>query len=172
VYFEAHRDSVKKTMLGMLIQGAWGVNKRFKAMGLFLLSLNASVLADVPVVYRDVILPGNRTIHAEVAQTPEARQRGLMFREQLLPGSGMLFIFTQPHPHRFWMKHCKIPLDILWLNEKREIVHIVEAAPPCPADPCPQYGPTHQAALYVLEVAAGVSKKAHLKVGMPLRFTP
>lgn len=154
----------------MLIQGAWGVNKRFKALGLFLLFLNANAFVDVPVVYRDVILPGERIIRAEVAQTPEARQRGLMFREQLSPDAGMLFIFTQPYPYRFWMKNCKISLDMVWLNEKKEIVHIVEAAPPCLADPCPQYGPTHQAALYVLEVAAGVAQKTHLKVGTSLLF--
>ncbi len=126
--------------------------------------------APLPVVYRDVTLPTDTIIRAEIAQTPEAREQGLMFREHMPKNSGMLFIFPRPHAYRFWMKNCKFPLDIIWLNEKKEVVYLVEKAPPCSVDPCPQYGPTDREALYVLEVAAGLSQKIHLKVGMSLRF--
>ncbi|MBN4054867.1 DUF192 domain-containing protein [Nitrospira defluvii] len=114
--------------------------------------------------------PNGKTIHAEVVDTPEARKRGLMFRDHLPEGGGMLFIFEEARPYRFWMKNCKFPIDIVWLNRKKEIIHLSEDTPPCQSDPCPTYGPQNKAALYVLELAAGFSKKEALTLGTVLQF--
>lgn len=93
-----------------------------------------------------------------------------MFRDSLSPGSGMLFIFQEAHPYLFWMKNCKFPIDIIWLNEKKEVVFISEKTPPCKADPCPNYGPTDKDALYVVEVESGFAAKEKLKLGSKVRF--
>jgi uncharacterized membrane protein (UPF0127 family) len=93
-----------------------------------------------------------------------------MFRDRLPAGGGMLFIFPQAAPYKFWMKNCKFPIDIIWLDEAKEIIYISEKTPPCQSEPCPLYGPTQQNALYVLEVASGFTQREHLKLGMKVQF--
>jgi uncharacterized membrane protein (UPF0127 family) len=99
----------------------------------------------------------------ELARTPQAREQGLMGRDGLEPGSGMLFIFDAPGRYSFWMKNMKFPIDILWLDSDRKLVHIAESVPPCQSEPCPVYTPLSDAR-YVLEIPAGeaVLKKAVL----------
>jgi len=106
----------------------------------------------------------------EVADTPQARQRGLMFRERLPADTGMLFIFPVSAPHRFWMKNCKFPIDIIWLNQEKQIVFVAQSVPPCKRDPCPEYGPKDQLSLYVIEAPTGFSKKEELRVGATVKF--
>jgi len=127
-------------------------------------------LAEAPPAHRTIIFPSGTKINAEVADTPQARSVGLMFRDSLSPDAGMLFIFQEAHPYLFWMKNCKFPIDIIWLNEKKEIVFISEKTPPCKADPCPNYGPLDKDALYVIEVESGFAQKEKLKLGMKVRF--
>jgi uncharacterized protein len=117
-----------------------------------------------------VTFPNGTRILAEVADTNEARARGLMFREQLRPDRGMLFVFDEPAQWVFWMKNTKVPLDILWLGADKRIVDIAENIPGCVQDPCMQYEPS-KPATYVLEVAAGSVKRLTLGKGMPLKFT-
>jgi uncharacterized protein len=95
----------------------------------------------------------------EIAQTPESRQHGLMEREGLKPGTGMLFVFDEPGRYGFWMKNMKFPIDILWLDNEEKVVHIAENVPPCQSDPCPAYMPPSDAR-YVLEIPAGDAVKS------------
>ena len=60
----------------------------------------------------------------ELATTDQERARGLMYREAVNNNSGMLFIFNQPDRHSFWMKNTLIPLDIIWLNDNKQVVFI------------------------------------------------
>ena len=39
-------------------------------------------------------------------------------------GAGMLFVFDQPGRYPFWMKNMKISLDIFWMNDDLEVVHL------------------------------------------------
>lgn len=120
--------------------------------------------------YKTALFPSGTKISMEVAETEPARQLGLMFREQLLKGTGMLFIFPFEAPHRFWMKNCKFPIDIIWLNKGRKIVYVAQNVPPCKGDPCQDYGPANQSALYVIETSAGFFKKERLRIGMTVGF--
>ncbi len=106
---------------------------------------------------------------AEVAATPEALSRGLMSRKKLPEGRGMLFIFPRADFWHFWMKKTKIPLDIIWIDKARTIVFIAARAQPCLTEPCMDYIPQKKA-LYVLEIASGVSEKWGLKIGDRLIF--
>lgn len=126
--------------------------------------------ADGAPTHQAVTFPSGTRLNAEVASTPKARTLGLMFREHLPEGGGMLFIFQVEARHQFWMKNCNFPIDIIWMNKKREIIYISEKTPPCKSDPCPSYGPTKDKALYVLEVASGFTRHEKLKKGMTIQF--
>jgi hypothetical protein len=105
----------------------------------------------------------------ELATTPEDRARGLMFRKHLDDDRGMLFIFEEENVYPFWMKNTFIPLDILWINSKKEIVFIHRDAQPCRMDPCPVINPGKKA-LYVLELKEGSSDKIGLVEGDKVLF--
>ena len=111
-----------------------------------------------------VIFPDGTIVHAEVADTEAARQRGLMFRETLARASGMLFVFDRPGSYAFWMKNTLIPLDLVWLDGTGRVVSLAVDVPPCKADPCPSYPPGAEAR-YVLEVASGFTTNRHLQIG-------
>ncbi len=120
---------------------------------------------------RTVTLPDGFQVRAEVMMHPEDMLRGMMFRESLPEGRGMLFIHGEPGLYPYWMYQVRIPLDILWLDHNGKIVEISADTPPCKTDAnsCPNYG-GHELALAVLELPAGSVKKHNLKVGMTVRF--
>ncbi|MBF0569277.1 MAG: DUF192 domain-containing protein [Candidatus Omnitrophica bacterium] len=105
----------------------------------------------------------------ELAQTTEARERGLMFREGLKPGQGMFFIFDTEDELPFWMKDMKFSIDIIWINAARKVVHIEPNLPVCQAEPCTIYYP-HAKARYVLEIPAGDALRHGLSVGQDVSF--
>ena len=116
-----------------------------------------------------VILPDGNAILVEVAADPETRTQGLMYRDRLAPATGMLFFFPREEEHAFWMKNTRIPLDIIWIDSARRIVHIKHDVPPCRIDDCPSY-PPGVPSKYVLELAGGVARRHGLKEGDVLRF--
>ena len=110
-----------------------------------------------------VIFGDGTSIRADVADTDDARARGLMH----VPPSdaaAMLFVFDRPGRYAFWMKNVRMPLDIIWLDAQRRIVWMVDNAPPCAAEPCPMYAPGRNAS-YVLEVAGGFVRRHNVAVG-------
>ena len=118
-----------------------------------------------------VTFPSGTEIDAEVADTPEKLLFGLAFREGLPPDSGMLYIFETSDRHRLRTKGFKIPVDMIWVDASRHVVHLVESADPCPQDPCPWYGPPPGKARYVIQTAAGFLKRERLMPGAELKFT-
>ena len=115
--------------------------------------------------------PSGVVIQAELADTALKRAQGLMFREHLADDRGMLFIFGDAQPWTFWMKNTKIPLDIIWMDPKKIIVHIERNTPICTRqdDGCPQYH-SEEGALYVLELGAGRAAALQLQRGVKLSF--
>ena len=111
------------------------------------------------------VFPSGEEFSLEIAADPEARAYGYMYREKVAPNEGMLFIFDESGPHTFWMKNCKVALDIIWLDESFKVVEIAHDQQPCPGvGECPSVGPM-RAARYVIEVAAGTSRREGLKSG-------
>ncbi|MGB3401715.1 MAG: DUF192 domain-containing protein [Microcoleaceae cyanobacterium] len=106
---------------------------------------------------------GSQLIQLEVAQTPQQQAMGLMFRTSLSPSRGMLFSFQQPRVVGFWMKNCKISLDMIFLRDG--VVQRIEgSAPPCTSEPCPSYSsgvPVDQ----VIELRGGRAKELGVKAG-------
>ncbi len=115
------------------------------------------------------ILPDGSRVVLELAVTPEERGRGLMFRTSLPPDHGMLFLFENPARWSFWMKDTWIPLDLVFLDGGGTVVDVVADAPPCRAEPCPQYVPSADASA-VLEIAAGTAARHGVERGARLRF--
>ncbi|HEY0143699.1 MAG TPA: DUF192 domain-containing protein [Thermoanaerobaculia bacterium] len=116
-----------------------------------------------------VIFPDGFVVSTEIAADDPSRAQGLMFRDQLRPGTGMLFIFPRMGEYPFWMKDTLIPLDMIWIDESKKIVAMHQNVPPCKTEICPNY-PPKAPSRYVLEVAGGVAKEHNLKVGDVLRF--
>jgi uncharacterized protein len=115
-------------------------------------------------------LPSGTVLQVEVMVKDEDRAMGLMFRPSLARDRGMLFVFERTDFHGIWMKNCRFPIDILWLDEERKIVHMAEAVPPCKAEPCPVYNPLRRAA-YVVELNAGRARREKAVVGAEVGFT-
>lgn len=114
-------------------------------------------------------LPSGKVLTVEVMETPEDRARGVMFRESLAPDRGLLFVFDEPERAGFWMKNCRFPLDMVWLDGDKKVVHVTEKAPPCTADPCPTYGPPRPV-LYLLEINGGQAREEKAAKGSVLEF--
>ena len=106
---------------------------------------------------------GNRPIELEVAKTAEQQNTGLMYRTSLPDDKGMLFEFKSAQLVSFWMKNCKISLDMIFLQDG--VVEAIEvSAPPCTADPCPTYGPD-TAVEQVIELRGGRAAELGVKEG-------
>jgi len=73
---------------------------------------------------------GTVEVALEVADTPEVRARGLMYRKSLADGHGMLFVFEDESEHDFWMKDTLIPLDMLFIASDGLVVGIHANATP------------------------------------------
>jgi uncharacterized membrane protein (UPF0127 family) len=116
-----------------------------------------------------VVLPNGHRIELELAITPEEISQGLMYRPSLSDHRGMLFLFGQDRQPSFWMKNTLIPLDLVFLSRDGVVTEVIANAPPCAADPCPQYLPAAPARA-VLEVAAGTASRQGITAGARLRF--
>ncbi len=120
--------------------------------------------ADVPQ-WAVAIFPSGAEFSLEIAATDGQRRLGYMFREEVPADEGMLFLFGATDRHGIWMKNCRVPLDIIWLDEDFRVVEIAAGAQPCPADgPCPSMQPM-RASRYVLEVAGGRAAEEKLTQG-------
>ena len=115
---------------------------------------------------------GGQRYSVEVADNEAERERGLMFRDELPAGHGMLFIHEEEAPLAYWMKNTRIPLDILFFDRARHLVSQQRDVPPCDlGDRCPPY-PSDAPAIYVLELNAGEAERLQLKNGATIEFAP
>lgn len=105
-------------------------------------------------------------VRLEVANTPESRERGLMFRRSLAGDAGMLFVFPDEAPRTFWMKNTYIPLDMLFIDSNSKILAVVENAEPLTSRGRGAPNPVK----YVLEVNGGFVKAHGILVGQRVRF--
>lgn len=106
-------------------------------VALFSLLVTLTTIASLPVASSQPIAPlpvkqltaGMHVIRAEVASNNETRSRGLMYRKQLAPNGGMLFVFEQPAVQCFWMRNTLIPLSIAFMTDDGTITNIADMAP-------------------------------------------
>jgi hypothetical protein len=112
-------------------------------------------------------------IMVEIADDDYKRQMGLMFRDSLEANSGMLFIFPEPKKQSFWMKNCRFPIDIAYIDASRKITDIVSMEPPespfIPEDSLPTYLSSVPVP-YALEVPKGWFESRGIRVGATVKF--
>jgi hypothetical protein len=138
------------------------------ALGLLSVATAAAAGDATPPVI-PLTLPSGKVLQGEVMWTPQDRARGLMFRPSLPEDRGLLFVFDESDFHSIWMKNCRFPIDIVWLDADRRVVDVAEAVPPCKADPCPTYQPMRRSA-YVVELNAGKARREKAELGAVIRF--
>lgn len=109
---------------------------------------------------------GEIPLQVEIADSPKEREQGLMHREKLEEGNGMLFVFENEAPRGFWMKNTKIPLDIVFFNREKKVVSFVENMKPCSerTAKCQTYD-SEKPAMYALELPEGMVEKHGIKAG-------
>jgi uncharacterized membrane protein (UPF0127 family) len=129
-----------------------------------------SVSAD-GIATREVTLPDGYRVVAEIKVTAADLTRGMMYRTELAPDRGMLFVHSVAKKYPYWMANCKIPLDIVWMNLQKEVVEISANTPPCPSggQDCPTYGGNFDAS-WVLELGGGEAAKHKVAVGSRIQF--
>lgn len=127
------------------------------ALLLFVMGCNA----DAPSNLRTIQMPiGSKTYTLEVADTPASREHGLMKRDSLAADRGMLFVFPDVTERTFWMKHTRIPLDIIYIDPDGKVVSTATMKP---------YDlgktPSNGASKYAIELNAGQVQAAGVKAG-------
>ncbi|MBI3901150.1 MAG: DUF192 domain-containing protein [Chlamydiia bacterium] len=115
------------------------------------------------------LLLGPEKIQVEIADTEMSRAKGLMERDHLLPGTGMLFIFPESSPLSFWMKNTKIPLSIAFFDEKEVLFQITDMPVPKAEGPFPRFK-SIKPAKFALEVPQGWFQEHQISIGMKFSF--
>lgn len=110
------------------------------------------------------------TVPVEIADDPQERARGLMFRRHLAPGTGMLFIYEAQQRVSFWMRNTLIPLDMVFLDARGEVRHVHPMARPLDETSIPgaAIGDPAPERLMVLELPGGDAARLGIRPGMAL----
>ncbi|MFD1615280.1 DUF192 domain-containing protein [Gelatiniphilus marinus] len=106
-------------------------------------------------------------IDIEIADNEYETQTGLMYRDSMEKNQGMLFVFDDLEERSFFMKNTKIPLDLIFIDDKKTIVSFQKNAKPFDESSLP----SNAAAKYVLEVNAGLVDFWKLAVGDRISYT-
>jgi len=105
-------------------------------------------------------------LEVQIADTGPLLTRGLMFQEELPFDQGMLFVFEGEERRSIWMPNMQFSLDILWLDNEGNVLHIEKNVLPCKTAletaTCPSYKGDNKLAKYVLEVTAGFVDKNNI----------
>jgi len=110
---------------------------------------------------RSVVTIGSRQFDVELAVTPDQQRQGLMHREELKEGHGMLFIFDKEQQASMWMKNTLIPLDMLFIDKAGVIRTIKENATPGSLEPISSGVPVKA----VLELKGGITEQLGISTG-------
>lgn len=131
------------------------------AMGVsFFLSLQNDSRVDVQV--------GGGLFKAQVANDQESRERGLAGVDVLADNEALLLVYDSDDTWGIWMKDMEIPIDIIWLNAAKEVIHIVRNVSPEIGEKT-TFRPT-EPARYVLEINAGMAQQSGIKLGQRAVF--
>ncbi len=109
-------------------------------------------------------------LRTDISANNEQRTKGLSVKDGLAENEAMLFVFDNEGEHTFWMKNMKFPIDIIWINSNKTVVHIEHSLQPCNLEfLCPTYNPGEDS-LYVLETVGGFAEKHDVVQGSQVEF--
>jgi uncharacterized membrane protein (UPF0127 family) len=106
---------------------------------------------------------GMHLIDTQLAQTPEQRQIGLMWRKDLPQNEGMLFVFEQPSVQCFWMRNTLTALTAAFVEDDGTIVNLEDMKPQSEDSHC-----STKPVRFVLEMNQGWFKKRGIQAGFKL----
>lgn len=119
----------------------------------------------IEALFCAILQIGHSQLTVEIADTPPTRNRGLMDRDSLLEGHGMLFVYEQPEMLSFWMKNTRIPLSVGFFDSEKRLLQIEDMDPPkTNTSSLRLYKSTHPAQ-YALEVPQNWFKKHKISIG-------
>lgn len=98
----------------------------------------------------DVTLRNGTKLICETMRADIDLTRGLMFRDSLPPGHGMLFFYPASAKHQHWTYQVKFPIDTIWMDGDHTVVEIVANMQPCTAKAageCELYGESNRRAI-------------------------
>ena len=110
---------------------------------------------------------GMHVIQAEVAQSPDERSTGLMYRKTMATNDGMLFIFDEPRQQCFWMKNTLLPLSVAFIDDSGVVANIDDMKPQTLDSHC-----STKPVRFVLEMNDGWFVKRGIKAGTKLKGAP
>jgi uncharacterized protein len=110
---------------------------------------------------------GMFVIDAAVAANDADREQGLMYRTQLAPNEGMLFVFGENAVHCFWMKNTLIPLSIAFMRADGTVTDIDEMDAETTNNHCPRNN-----GVYALEMSQGWFSSKGIKPGTKIQGLP
>lgn len=113
----------------------------------FLLFASGACAQQMPLVQ---LTAGMYRITAEMANTPQTRQTGLMHREAMPENRGMVFVFEFDATHCMWMRNTLIPLSVAFLDAEGTILNIEDMTPQTETNHC-----AAKPARYALEMNRG-----------------
>ena len=121
--------------------------------------------------YRQVnVIVNGAVLVADIAATDEQRTKGLSVKDSLAENEAMLFVLDNEGEHTFWMKNMKFPIDIIWIDTDKTVVHIEHNLQPCSSELfCPTYKPNDES-LYVLETVGGFAERHDIVKGTIVEF--
>ena len=101
------------------------------------------------------------TIDMEIADTRKEITRGLMYRRTMAETQGMFFVHDIYKYPFFWMKNTYIPLDMIFVDKKMQIVKIEKNTTPLSEELISVPKETY----YTIEVNAGFCDQHGIKIG-------
>ncbi len=132
-----------------------------------LLALALLAAGTVQAAGRLPLVVGGQTVQVEVADTPRARERGLMQRTHLAADSGMLFVFEAPGRYCFWMRNTPLPLSVAFIDETGRVAAFADMQPRSDTPHCPPVE-----VRYALEIAQGSFLRPGLAPGARVQGLP
>ena len=136
-------------------------------LGLALFTSGANAQEAQMHLPRTTLSIGIHQIDAQIASTREEASIGLMFRKEMPPLEGMLFVFPQAEPFCFWMKNTFIPLTVAFIADDGSIVNLEDMQPQSTQSHCAK-----KPVRFVLEMNQGWFKKRGIKAGSRVHGQP
>ncbi|MEI7480649.1 MAG: DUF192 domain-containing protein, partial [bacterium] len=127
-----------------------------------ILTSSSKELIDKNKYKNTVISIGKVEINSFISGTETLQEAGLSGWSSLEENQGMLFVFPTPGKYSFWMKDMKFALDMIWFNDKKQIIDIAENILP---ETYPKSFSPSENSIYVLEVPSGFCSRNNIIVG-------
>ena len=147
-----------------------GVKKLIRTMGITLMALAAGTSLAVAQCRDDRVELrgdwGQAAFTVEIADDDAERAQGLMYRDEMSRGAGMLFVYPRPQGRiGFWMRNTRIPLDIILMDTHGVVKRIAHNAVPFDETMLPG----GRGIQYVLEINGGMARSMGIDEGTQLR---